>query len=171
MLDLVSPTIDTPTHKLVEGELVWIIPDRITGRTFATVRRQGKEFTGHISGIEEVMVGYNVTAKIAKEIEAGRKRHKICVHRKLGQVRKNERIHFFTARGTPSARHVGEFLCTGTFPIKIFRDCFEVEGDFVTNGTADQFAKSEGFLDWASFADWLEKTHDGLPVDCTIVTW
>ena len=168
-LEPVARRLDAKPHSFADVKLLWLWPERQTNRTFATILVDGHEHT--ISCADEIMTAYNVTHKVAREIEAGRKCHKLCIPRKLGHARVLERIHFFTGRGTPLAKHIGTFRCSGVFPVKIDRSGLKVDGDFVMNGTPDQFAQSDGFKCWDDLIGWLEHTADGVPSEATIITW
>ena len=173
MLDqLHERSVTTPNKRQVKGELVWIFPDRWNGRTYATVRNEwGEEATGRLDGTNGIAVAYNVAHKLARPIQDGQKHQLLLSPQRQTHARQGEKLHFFTGRGTENARHLGEFTCTGAFPIEITSDSMIVEGDYIFNGTMRELALSQGFLGWTDMVNWLERSNRGLPWQGTLITW
>lgn len=109
------------------------------------------------------MVAYSFKARFAEPILAGSKRHTIRAERKR-HAREGEELQLYTGMRTRQCRLLGRSVCIGVFPVMLsFFPGFEY---FVTPGrpreSIDEFARSDGFADWAELRAFWAANHPGI---------
>ncbi len=82
-------------------------------------------------------------------------------------------LYHFTAQRTKQSRRLGQAECTGVDPISI--DSPGSNGLLLGSITGiecepDEFARDDGFTDFAAMLDWVAKTH-GFPFKGQLTRW
>lgn len=121
------------------------------------------------------MSALNFQKQFVPLIESGEKRQTIRAIRKDGRppAHVGEPLKLYTGMRTKGCRLVGTVIVTCVERITIKHEGFTGPGVKVYHAGAaylDEFARADGFKDWADLCAWFEKTH-GLPFEGWLIRW
>lgn len=109
------------------------------------------------------MVAYSFKGRFAEPILAGTKRQTIRNHRKR-HARPGEQVQLYTGMRTKHCKLVGRAQCLAVelISIDLAQETIGVEQMGYFGGPAlDDFARLDGFADWADMAGFWRKEHPG----------
>lgn len=88
------------------------------------------------------------------------KRQTIRAPRKDGKVAKvGDTLYLYTGLRTKKCRKLGEAKCMGSWKVSISRDGVLIDNNLFVDHEADEFARDDGFKDFAELRAWIDKTH------------
>jgi hypothetical protein len=111
------------------------------------------------------MVAYSFQKQFRDPILSGTKRQTIRAVRKSRHARPGERLQLYTGMRTKYCRLIGTATCQTVSPITINFVKQSVSYEFgqgtttVFPGGLDEFARGDGFADWAAMRAFWEKAH------------
>ena len=116
------------------------------------------------------MVAYNFQARFAKAVAIGAKRQTIRAPRKSGHAIVGQALQLYTGLRTKRACKLRD-----PDPLCITSTYCAIREDGITLGNhptvdLDEFARRDGFRDFADMKDWFRKTH-GLPFIGHLIVW
>lgn len=118
------------------------------------------------------MVAYNFQARFAPLVQAGVKTQTIRAVGKRRHARAGEKLQLYTAMRTKQCRKLLDAVCSLVCPVDIEARGFNVwDYDFrrsILN--ADDFARRDGFDDYAAMVAFFESAH-GLPFTGLLISW
>ena len=116
------------------------------------------------------MIAYNFQARFADAVASGRKTQTIRAPRKSGHAIVGQAIQLYTGLRTKGTRK----LCDPD-PLCIVSTYCAIREDSITLGNhptvdLDEFARRDGFTDFADMKAWFNETH-GLPFIGQLIAW
>lgn len=122
------------------------------------------------------MVAYSFQKQFAEPIIAGTKRQTIRVR---ARAKPGDRLQLYTGMRTKSCRKIGDAICASVAPIEVrlAANSIRVENagfamTTLTGAQLDEFARLDGFLDWASMKAFFAKHHPGVETfEGALTTW
>lgn len=110
------------------------------------------------------MVAINFKAQFVSAIESGAKRQTI---RARARCKPGDALQLYTAQRTKQCRKIGDAVCESVLPIYLDFEEHRIEihhGHTIARRTtmiqADEFARADGFSDWAEMKAWFEKSYE-----------
>ena len=94
-------------------------------------------------------------------------------------IKLGDTLQLYWQQRTPNRELLLESKCIAISTVEIHDDCFIIDDDIPTKGSARfcaysrmmrDFAIADGFNDWEEMLNWLEKTH-GLPFSGVLIKW
>ena len=119
------------------------------------------------------MVAYNFQKQFAVAVERGEKTQTIRAIRKTRHALVGEPVQLYTGMRTKACRKLvdPDPFCVLSVPLVIQRECIFVDGALMDDPVAlDQFARADGFEDFAALRDWFRRTH-GLTFFGWLIGW
>jgi len=114
---------------------------------------------------------FNFQKQFAADVESGRKRQTIRARRKI-RPQVGQTAFLYTGTRTKACRKLGEAKIRVVADVMIFAQGVVI-GTTITivrQADQDQFARADGFKDWAEMRDWFANTH-GLPFKGDLIKW
>jgi len=116
------------------------------------------------------MPALNFQERFAEDVELGRKRQTIRKKRRF-PVRPGDRLALFAGMRTKGCRRLREARCVDVKHVSIGREAAVVDGvPTLDEWERDEFARADGFVDWAELVEWFEMAH-GLPFRGVLIKW
>lgn len=107
------------------------------------------------------MVAYNFSPEFADDIAARRKRQTL---RTTPRAKVGDPIQLYTGQRTKACRKLVEDdpVCTRTAEVNLYEEGLYFEGYRQTQQAADDYARFDGFKDYADMHAWFLKKYNGL---------
>jgi hypothetical protein len=120
---------------------------------------------------------YSYTPELAPKVKSGEKRQTIRSKRKIrpqvGQQAHNYTGGYSTKRqhlGSPVITEVRDILIGGGGVIMDYNSDDVGEYPLTTDYELNEFARSDGFEDWAAMREWFNR-NGGLPFEGDLIKW
>lgn len=123
------------------------------------------------------MVAFSFQKQFAEPIITGTKRQTI---RTRARAKPGDRLQLYTGMRTKACRKIGDAVCAdvSTVEIRLSKDLIIVDGSswpapYTYNDVRlDNFARADGFADWAAMKVFFAKHHPGVEMfEGFLITW
>jgi hypothetical protein len=117
------------------------------------------------------MVAYNFSPEFADDIAARRKRQTL---RTTPRAKVGDQIQLYAGQRTKACRKLVEDdpVCTRTAEVHLYEEGLYFEGYRQTQQSADDYARFDGFKDYADMRAWFLKKYNGhIPLPLYETRW
>jgi hypothetical protein len=106
------------------------------------------------------MVAYNFSPEFEDDIAARRKRQTL---RSAPRARVGDRIQLYTGQRTKSCRKIvaEDPTCIRVATVHLYEDRLHFDGHRQSQESSDDYARFDGFKDYADMHAWFMKKYDG----------
>jgi hypothetical protein len=115
-----------------------------------------------------LMVAYNFQDRFADDVASGRKRQTIRANSKRRHARPGETVQLYNGLRRTTCRLLRLGTCLSTFRCRITASDVFLGRERIHN--VDDFARADGFADFAAMKEWFAETH-GLPFNGVLIIW
>lgn len=118
------------------------------------------------------MVAYNFKKEFVSKIESGEKTQTIRRYGKRKHAEPGGTIQLYTAMRTKSCRKIRQdAICSHRMSISIDVDELIIDGKLYTPANREQFARNDGFRDYAEMCLFFENQIQELPFFGALIMW
>jgi hypothetical protein len=114
------------------------------------------------------MVAFNFSAQFVDDVESGRKTQTI---RQSSRAKAGDRIQLYTGQRTKACRKLGEAVCIDSTYIGMTARGITLGDVSLFPRNDDQFAKADGFPDYATMWRWFSERYETESFTGYITRW